>query len=672
MAFETEFASPIRAGGYLTATRLQVEIANQTATTLQRIVRPYILRRKKDDMQDVIQLPKKTEQILFCKLSPRQDAIYDSVLGSDEVRAVLQRRMTAFRSIMTLRKLCNHPDLVFRGNQIMWHRHDNPGNRQIMADTSHKTSAGLKRARESEPELVDSDVEDEDNGLDSSLWSDSGKLLVLSKILPLWHKQGHKVLIFSQMKGMLNLVEVMLKEFQFSYLRLDGSTSIGKRASIIDKFNQDDQVFIMLLTTRTGGLGISLTAADRVLILCPDWNPMTDIQARERSWRLGQQREVTIYRLISRGTIEEKIYQRQIFKILLSKRILEDPKQKALFSKSELKELFERTDESRSTSAAWAANASASGVDNDLPLEGEVMLRDSFTANEEYAQHVRRERGFDEDVEEGEEDDGVEGGGVQAMLADQSDQLGIVDEAKMTLEDRDIVLAYRQQAISKDDDEVDEDEDYSIVEMKSSSTSATKRSTAASARKGRESRSSKQQDKASLEIAQDKRLLESLFNGDAITGVYDHNYLEGMSSSSTSSARRQSNAIEDVAARSVQEAMRRVEASGSSNAHRSTIGSNSSSQLVSANLLASIQQRQQGSSSLSSSASNPSLLPNPSQSITQLIDTRLRQLFASNPNGMTSEVLLAYFPDLGDHHAVLFKQLLKSMAQMTNGMWQLK
>ena len=85
---------------------------------------------------------------------------------------------------------------------------------------------------------------------------------------------------------------------------------------------------VMIVCAVTGGVGISLTAANRVVIVDPDWNPQTDCQARERAWRLGQQRDVTIYRLISRGTIEERIYQRQIFKLLLSSRILDDPKQK--------------------------------------------------------------------------------------------------------------------------------------------------------------------------------------------------------------------------------------------------------------------------------------------------------------------------------------------------------
>src|SRR5215469_12775625 len=95
--------------------------------------------------------------------------------------------------------------------------------------------------------------------------------------------------------------------------------------------SQDPNVYLFLLTTKVGGLGINLTGADRVIIYDPDWNPSTDLQARERAWRLGQKREVTIYRLMTVGTIEEKIYHRQIFKQFLTNKILKDPKQRRFF-----------------------------------------------------------------------------------------------------------------------------------------------------------------------------------------------------------------------------------------------------------------------------------------------------------------------------------------------------
>jgi DNA excision repair protein ERCC-6 len=109
---------------------------------------------------------------------------------------------------------------------------------------------------------------------------------------------------------------------------------------MVDEFNTDPNLHVFLLTTKVGGLGINLTGADRVIIFDPDWNPSTDQQARERAWRLGQKREVEIYRLMTAGTIEEKIYHRQIFKQFLTNKILKDPKQRQTFHLSDLHDLF--------------------------------------------------------------------------------------------------------------------------------------------------------------------------------------------------------------------------------------------------------------------------------------------------------------------------------------------
>jgi len=109
---------------------------------------------------------------------------------------------------------------------------------------------------------------------------------------------------------------------------------------MVDEYNSNPNIFVFLLTTKVGGLGINLTGGNRVIIYDPDWNPSTDIQARERAWRLGQTRDVTIYRLMTAGTIEEKIYHRQIFKQFLSNKVLKDPKQRRFFKSRDLKDLF--------------------------------------------------------------------------------------------------------------------------------------------------------------------------------------------------------------------------------------------------------------------------------------------------------------------------------------------
>jgi DNA excision repair protein ERCC-6 len=170
----------------------------------------------------------------------------------------------------------------------------------------------------------------------------SGKLMVLQQILPVWKKQGHKVLIFTQTVQMLNILEHFISMSGYNYKRMDGNTIIKSRALIIKEFNENDDIFVFLLTTKVGGIGVNLTGADRVIIFDPDWNPSTDAQARERTWRIGQKRDVTVYRLITKGTIEEKIYHRQIWKQFLSSKVLSSnlSQTRSVFEMKGLKELF--------------------------------------------------------------------------------------------------------------------------------------------------------------------------------------------------------------------------------------------------------------------------------------------------------------------------------------------
>jgi DNA excision repair protein ERCC-6 len=119
---------------------------------------------------------------------------------------------------------------------------------------------------------------------------------LLAKILPLWREQGHRVLLFSQTKQMLDILEKFIQELGMSYKRMDGDSNIKSRMSKIDEFNRNAKIFCFLLTTKVGGLGTNLTGANRVIIYDPDWNPSTDLQARERAWRIGQTRDVVIYR----------------------------------------------------------------------------------------------------------------------------------------------------------------------------------------------------------------------------------------------------------------------------------------------------------------------------------------------------------------------------------------
>ncbi|KAH3744788.1 DNA repair protein rhp26 [Pelomyxa schiedti] len=317
--FETNFIDPINIGGYVNASQVHVQTAYKCAVALRDIISPYLLRRVKDDVLKT--LPSKTEQILMCKLTQEQIGLYTTFLESPEMESVRNGKRNLLFAVDILRKICNHPDLILHPQKSLqgldWVPRDT-GKKEIK-----KEITGGKRNR-------------------AELWQTarSGKLHVVEQLLKLWHSQKHKVLIFCQTRQMLNLLEQHIKTIGYKYVRLDGVTPIHARSNLITSFNNDKSLFLFILTTKVGGIGVNLTGADRVILFDPDWNPSTDIQARDRVLRIGQKRAVTIYRLICAGTIEEKIYHRQVFKEFLSNKILKDPSQKRFFKARFLKDLF--------------------------------------------------------------------------------------------------------------------------------------------------------------------------------------------------------------------------------------------------------------------------------------------------------------------------------------------
>ncbi|XP_047347049.1 chromatin-remodeling ATPase INO80 isoform X1 [Vespa velutina] len=143
-----------------------------------------------------------------------------------------------------------------------------------------------------------------------TLVTDAGKLSVLDSLLRRLKEQGHRVLIYSQMTKMIDLLEEYMYHRKHTFMRLDGSSKISDRRDMVADFQKRADIFVFLLSTRAGGLGINLTAADTVIFYDSDWNPTVDQQAMDRAHRLGQTKQVTVYRLICKGTIEERILQR--------------------------------------------------------------------------------------------------------------------------------------------------------------------------------------------------------------------------------------------------------------------------------------------------------------------------------------------------------------------------
>lgn len=202
------------------------------AVVLRDLIMPYLLRRMKDDVN--AHLPKKTEHVLFCSLTADQRSAYRAFLASTEVEQILDGNRNSLSGIDVMRKICNHPDLLEREHSC------------------HNPDYG-------NPER-------------------SGKMKVVDQVLKVWKEQGHRVLLFTQTQQMLDILENNLINGGYSYRRMDGLTPIKQRMALIDEFNNTDDVFIFILTTKVGGLGTNLTGADRVIIYDPDWNPSTDMQ----------------------------------------------------------------------------------------------------------------------------------------------------------------------------------------------------------------------------------------------------------------------------------------------------------------------------------------------------------------------------------------------------------
>ncbi|XP_071964238.1 chromodomain-helicase-DNA-binding protein 1-like [Antedon mediterranea] len=249
---------------------------------LHNLLSPFLLRRTKSEV--LSDLPKKTEVVLFHGITALQKKYYKAVLLKDYAafnQDCIGPSKTQLMNIMIqLRKCVSHPYL-FDG------------------------------------------VEPEPFELGEHLVEASGKLHLLDQLLLLLYQQGHKVLLFSQMTRMLDIVQDYLGFRGYSYERLDGSVRGEERFLAIKNFNRDDKTFVFLLSTKAGGQGLNLVSADTVIFLDTDFNPQNDLQASARAHRIGQSRPVKIIRLIGKDSVEEVILRRADAKLKLTNSVIE-------------------------------------------------------------------------------------------------------------------------------------------------------------------------------------------------------------------------------------------------------------------------------------------------------------------------------------------------------------
>ena len=250
---------------------------------LHAVLKPFLLRRLKSEVEKGLE-PKKEIKV-FVGLSKMQREWYTKILMKDidiVNGAGKVEKMRLQNILMQLRKCTNHPYL-FDGAE--------PG-----------------------PPYT----------TETHLVYNSGKMVILDKLLPKLQKQGSRVLIFSQMTGMLDILEDYCSWRSYQYCRLDGRTPHEDREKQIQEFNKiKSKKFIFMLSTRAGGLGINLATADVVIIYDSDWNPQMDLQAMDRAHRIGQKKQVRVFRFITENTVEEKIVERAEVKLRLDKLVIQ-------------------------------------------------------------------------------------------------------------------------------------------------------------------------------------------------------------------------------------------------------------------------------------------------------------------------------------------------------------
>lgn len=318
--FERTFIRPITLANEADATAELRETGESVQAQLNDILNEFMLRRTSDALSDF--LPRRTEYIICCRPFDIQIDLYKNlILGATQYTS---RSECIFEMINKLRKVCNHPRLVTM-------KEDDETN-----DSENLLTEAVRNALKS--------------AINKSITETSSKLAVLDKMLTfIKNHTTERVVVVSNFTRTLDILEELCKKRSFSFLRIDGSVASSKRQEMVTQFNHPSKApFIMLLSTKAGGVGLNLIGASRLISFDMDWNPAHDIQARGRIWRDGQRRNVHIYSLLTTGTIEEKIFQRQIAKQGLAG-VVGDGNQSTKFTDDDLKQLFTLDEETASS-----------------------------------------------------------------------------------------------------------------------------------------------------------------------------------------------------------------------------------------------------------------------------------------------------------------------------------
>ncbi|KAJ5307747.1 DNA excision repair protein ERCC-6-like 2 [Penicillium atrosanguineum] len=287
--WKTQISDPLKIGQSHDATINELSKARKTAKKLvENLLPQFFLRRMKSLIAD--QLPKKSDRVVFCPLTWTQAEAYENFLDSDIVDYI--------KNSSDICHCGNHlAILIPQGNDP---REKQDKDRDMLEIALPDKWEELYRSRDSIVNYANPEF--------------CGKWKVLRKLLRFWHANGDKVLVFSHSVRLLRMLQTLFNHTSYNVSYLDGSMSYEDRAKAVDDFNSDPNQFVFLISTKAGGVGLNITSANKVVVVDPNWNPSYDLQAQDRAYRIGQTRDVEVFRLVSAGTIEEIVYARQIYK----------------------------------------------------------------------------------------------------------------------------------------------------------------------------------------------------------------------------------------------------------------------------------------------------------------------------------------------------------------------
>jgi DNA repair and recombination protein RAD54B len=424
-AFKRAFEVPIMRSRQPGASGSELEKGEARWRELVTLTSQFMIRRTAEVLSKY--LPPKTEHIVFCRPTKGQAEAYRAILASPTFRLALGSSDIALQLINVLKKVCNSPSLLKSSK-------DNDDTPSEMLQTLLP--------------LIPSNV------LNSS--ASSAKLRLLDSLVHrIYTTTEEKIVIVSNYTTTLDMIERLLVSLSYTYLRLDGSTPASKRQALVEKFNKTPKTtsFAFLLSAKSGGVGLNLIGASRIVLFDIDWNPATDLQAMARIHRDGQKLPCKVYRFLIQGGLDEKIYQRQIMKMGLANAVVDNKASTSSFSQEELRDLF-RLDEREGCQTHDILGCTCDckgGPEVELEPEAVVSEAEDEIEDEEEGAYMGLQNASQVNIDEQE----------RRIEAKRKAKL---PKLRMLMEYRHIDTSILKGTAKKDDGQGEEKEDYGVVD----------------------------------------------------------------------------------------------------------------------------------------------------------------------------------------------------------------